>query len=72
MKKNNNNLIKITNKVTGEARYFTNDFYVCKWIGCTPTALIGITSNNSRKFSDWQYEIVDGSNILYKDINIIQ
>lgn len=70
--KKNNNLIRVTNKVTGEARYFTKDFYVCKWIGCSPTSLIGITSNNSRKFPDWKYEIVDGSNILYKDINRIQ
>ena len=70
--KKNNNLIRVSNKVTGEARYFTKDFYVCKWIGCSPTSLIGITSNNSRKFPDWEYEIVDGSNILYKDINRIQ
>ena len=70
--KKNNNLIRITNNVTGEARYFTKDFYVCKWIGCSPTSLIGITSNNSRKFPDWEYEIVDGSNILYKDIIRIQ
>ena len=70
--KRDNNLIKITNKVTGEARYFTKDFYVCKWVGCTTTSLTGIISNNSRKYPDWKYEIIDGSNILYKDINRIQ
>ena len=69
--KKDNNLIKVTNKVTGEARYFTRDFYVCKWVGCTATSLTGIISNNSRKYSNWKYEIVDGSNILYKDINRI-
>lgn len=70
--KRDNNLIKITNNVTGESRYFTKDIYVCKWIGCSTSSLIGITSNNSRKYPDWKYEIVDGSNILYKDINRIQ
>ena len=70
--KKDNNLIKVTNKVTGEARYFTKDFYVCKWVGCTTTSLTGIISNNSRKYHDWKNEIVDGSNILYKDINRIQ
>ena len=66
-----NNLIKITNKVTGEARYFTRDIYVCKWIGCSVTSLSGIIANNSRKYTKWKSEIVDGSNILYKDINRI-
>ena len=66
-----NNLIKITNNVTGEARYFTRDIYVCKWIGCSVTSLSGIIANNSRKYTKWKYEIVDGSNILYKDINRI-
>ena len=69
--KKDNNLIKVTNKVTGEARYFTKDIYVCKCIGCSTTSLIGIISNNSRKYPEWKYEIVDGSNILYKDINRI-
>lgn len=66
-----NNLIKITNNVTGEVRYFTKDIYVCKWIGCPIPSLTGIIANNSRKYVNWKYEIVDGSNILYKDINKI-
>ena len=58
--------------MTTEARYFKRDIYVCKWIGCSVTSLSGIIANNSRKYAKWEYEIVDGSNILYKDINKIQ
>ena len=69
--KKDNYLIKITNEDTGEYRYFTKDSYVQAWTGCSVTALLQIGGNKSLKYSNYKYEIVDGSNILYKDINNI-
>lgn len=69
--KTNNNLIKITNILTKEVKYFTKDSYVCKYIGCSNTALSGVISGNSPKYQNWKYEIVDGSEIKYKNINIL-
>lgn len=69
--KTNNNLIKITNLDTGEFRYFTKDSYVQAYIGCSVTALLQVRGNKSLKYGNYKYEIVDGSEIKYKNINII-
>lgn len=69
--KKNQNLIKVTNEDTGEYRYFTKDSYVMAWIGCSVTALLQIRGNKSLKYSNYKYEIVDGSEIKWKDINIL-
>lgn len=70
--KRDNNLIRITNTKTNESRYFTKDSIAMGWIGCSLTSMPLVKSNNSPKFNYIKYEIVDGSNILYKDINNIQ
>ena len=67
--KRDNNLIKITNIMSGESRYFTKDSIAQSWIGASQTSMTLIKANNSSKFSYIRYEIVDGSNILYKNIN---
>lgn len=67
--KRDNNLIKITNTMSGESRYFTKDSIALSWIGASQTSMPLIKANNSSKFSYIRYEIVDGSNILYKNIN---
>lgn len=67
--KRDNNLIKITNNKTGESRYFTKDSIAMSWIGCSLSSMQLIKGNNSPKFNYIKYELVDGSNILYKDIN---
>jgi len=69
--KTSNSLIKITNLDTGEFRYFTKDSYVQAWTGCSVTALLQIRGNKSLKYSKYKYEIIDGSEILWKDINIV-
>ncbi len=70
--KRDNNLIRITNTKTNESRYFTKDSIAQSWIGASQSTMVGIKANNSSKFNYIRYEIVDGSNILYKDINNIQ
>lgn len=65
-----NNLIKVTNTETGEFRYFTKDNYVAQWCGCSPSAIYGIKSGYSKHFPQFKYEITDGSEIKWKDINI--
>lgn len=67
--KYSNGLIKITNTLTGEYRYFTKDSIAQAWIGASQSTMVGIKANNSTKFNYIKYEIVDGSNVLYKDIN---
>lgn len=67
--KRDNNLIKLTNLETGEYKYFTSDTYVMVHIGCSQGAMPQIKSGRSLKFSNWKYEIIDGSDILYKNIN---
>lgn len=69
--KKDNFLIKITNEDTGEYRYFTKDSYVQAWTGCSVTALLQIRGNKSLKYSNYKYELVDGSEIKWKDINIL-
>lgn len=69
--KKNNNIIKITNTENGEIRYFTKDTYIQNYIGCSQTAMPLIKAGRSRQYSHIKYEIVDGSMILWKDINII-
>lgn len=69
--KRNNNLIKISNIETGEVRYFTKDSYVQHYVACSQSAVTAIKTGKSRDYTYIKYEIVDGSNIKYKDINII-
>lgn len=69
--KRDNFLMKFTNEDTGEYRYFTKDSYARQWIGCSITALGQIQSGTSLKYKNWKYELVDGSEIKYKYINII-
>lgn len=69
--KQNNNLIKVTNTETGECKYFTGDAYVMIYIGCSQGAMPQIKSGKSAKFAKWKYEIVDASEIKWKDINNI-
>lgn len=69
--KQNNNLIKISNILTGEVKYFTKDSYVREHIGCSISALTQIKSGGSPKYQNWKYQIIDGSEIKYKDINIL-
>lgn len=66
-----NNLIRLTNILNGEVKYFTKDSYVAQYLGCSNTALIQIKGGGSMKYQNWKYEIVDGGNIKYKDINIL-
>ena len=67
-----NNLIKITDSKKGESRYFTKDSIAMTWIGCSVASMTLIRGNSSPKYNYIKYELVDGSNILYKDINNIQ
>lgn len=67
--KKDNNVIQITNMKTSEVRYFTKDSYVQYYVGCTQAAMPLLKANCSKKFPYIKYEIVDGSNVLYKDIN---
>ena len=67
--KKNNNLIKITNTFNNEIKYFTTESNVVKYIGCSQGALPLLRSNKSRAYKGYVYEIVDGSNIMYKYIN---
>ena len=69
--KKDNNVIQITNNETGEVKYFTKDTYVQNYIGCSQTAMPLIKAGKSKQYSYIKYEIVDGSEILYKYINII-
>lgn len=67
--KTNNNLIKVTNTDTGEYRYFTKDSYVMLWTGISQAALPTIKCGTSRKFPYIKYEVIDGKEIKWKDIN---
>ena len=69
--KKDNNVIKITNLKNNEVRYFTKEYYVMIYIGCSQAAMPNIKAGKSRDFSHIKYEIVDGGNIMYKDINIL-
>lgn len=69
--KRDNFLMKFTNTETGESRYFTKDSYAQLWIGCSISGLSQIKSNTSLKYKQWEYELIDGSEIKYKDINIL-
>lgn len=69
--KKDNNVIRITNLETGEVRYFTKDHYVMLYVGCSQAAMPTIKAGRSRDFSNIKYDIVDGSDIKYKDINIL-
>lgn len=67
--KRDNNLIKITNTKTGESRYFTKDSIAMTWIGCSLASMQLVKGNKCTKFNYIKYEIVDGGDILYKNIN---
>lgn len=67
--KRDNNIIKVTNTKTGEVRYFLKDTYVQYWIGCSQTAMPLIKGGRSRDYAYIKYEITDGSEVKYKDIN---
>ena len=69
--KRDNFLMKFTNTDTGESRYFTKDSYAQQWIGCSISGLSQIKSQTSLKYKQWEYELVDGSDIQYKYINIL-
>lgn len=69
--KKDNNLIRITNSETGEVKYFTKDTYVQNYIGCTQASLPSIKAGTSKKFTAYKYDIVEGSEIKWKDINEI-
>ena len=69
--KKNNNVIKITNLENGEVKYFTKDTYVQIYIGCTQTAMPLIKAGRSRVYANYKYEIVDGGELKYKEINIL-
>jgi len=71
MKKFNNNLIRIINSEIGETKYFTKETYVMNYIGCSQAAMPKIRTNKSRDYAYINYEIVDGSEIKWKDINIL-
>lgn len=66
-----NRLIKITNKDSGEYRYFTKDSYVQLYIGCSQSSIPQIKTGATLKYKNWKYELVDGSQIKWKDINIL-
>ena len=69
--KRDNFLIRVQNTETNETKYFTKDTYVLNYIGCSQAALPGIKAGTARKFSNWKYDVIDGSMILWKDINVI-
>lgn len=69
--KKNNNVIRITNLENGEVKYFTKDSYVQIHIGCTQTAMPLIKAGKSRVYANYKYEIVDGGELKYKEINIL-
>lgn len=69
--KRDNNVIRITNTETGEVRYFTKDTYVQIYISCSQTAMPLIKAGKSRAYANYKYEIVDGGELKYKDINIL-
>lgn len=69
--KRDNNVIRITNTETGEVRYFTKDTYVQIYIRCSQAAMPLIKAGKSRSYANYKYEIVDGGELKYKDINIL-
>lgn len=69
--KKDNFIILITNTETGEHAYFTKDSYVQLYIGCSQSSIPQIKTGTSMKFKQWKYELVDGSEIQWKDINIL-
>lgn len=64
--KRNNNLLKVTNLKTNETWWCTKTTYVGKIIGCTPAAVFCEKYKN-----DYKVEILDGSEVKWKDINKI-
>lgn len=68
--KKDNNLIKVTFK--GETRYFTKETYIIKWTGLQNLQIkrANLEPEYAKKY-DFKMEIVDGSHIEYKDINVI-
>ena len=70
--KRDNNVIRITNLETGDVYYFTKDYCIKFFIGYNQSDIALIKDIETVCLHQWKYEIVDGSNILYKDINKIQ
>lgn len=69
--KKDNNIIRITNNETGEVKYFTKDTYVQNYVGCSQTAMPLIKAGKSRDYRHIKYELVDGAEIKWGDINIL-
>lgn len=72
MEKTNNNLIKVTTMTDKSIHYYTNVKKIADRFGVHPTVInTAILKDNSklRKEHDVKIEIVDGSDVKYKDIN---
>lgn len=70
--KENNDLFKVTKKETGEVRYFRKLQGVMLWTGIQASHLRMIMRGilkNSSKTKQWGVEVVDGSDICWRDID---
>lgn len=64
--KRNNDLIKVTNLKTKEVWWCTKTTYAGKVIGCSPAGVFA-----ERYKDNFRVEIIDGSEVKWKDINMI-
>ena len=68
MKKiSDNKLIKVTHPEKG-VRHFTNKFRAAEWCGVSQGAVCAVLAGSKRK-DGIDFELVDGSEIKWKDIN---
>lgn len=68
MKKlSDNKLIKVTHPEKG-VWYFTNRWQAAEWSGTHPAAVSAVLAGGKRK-DGIDFELVDGSEIKWKDIN---
>ena len=69
--KENNDLFKVTNKSTGEIRYYRKRQGVMWLTGLQAShqRLIERGLIKGKKGANWDIEIVDGSEVMWKDID---
>lgn len=63
----NNNLIKAVHPQKG-IRYFTNRYQAAEWCGLSQGSVSAVLAGSKRK-DGIDFEIVNGSEIKWKDIN---
>ena len=67
MKKTNNKLIKVVSPIKG-SHHFTNRFKAATWVGLASSAVSACLAGSVRK-DGITFELVDGSEVKWKDID---